>query len=318
VLVSALGAVVLGTAEGIGMLIVGRIAQGIGVSAMSGNATAAMVEVEPSGDRQRAGRVSSIAFVGGLALGPITAGLMAQYLPLPTLWPYVLETALLLAVLVLLTTIRTPGRATARGSRYHRPALPPERSSFLNACISVALVVALISLYTSLAPSYAEDILNLKSPALGGAIASVMIFSGVAATVLLRPKRPRWLTGGGMLSMMAGLVLIALSHVYPSIVLLLLSSVFSGAAFGAAFMGSLAIVNDVAPSARRGDVTSSYYAIGYLALGVPIIGLGLLAEIYNLFTGILLFVTALIAIGAVNLAWTIGLERRCPSKRADE
>ena len=106
VVISIIGTAIIGIAPGLEWLIIGRLAQGVGIGAVLGNATAALVELEPQGNKQRASQVASMALLGGLGLGPLIAGLMAQYLSYPTLLPYILEIILLLIVLILVLTIK--------------------------------------------------------------------------------------------------------------------------------------------------------------------------------------------------------------------
>src|SRR3989442_10972512 len=52
-------------ASGIGWLFAARAVQGLAVGAVTGTATAALVELEPDGDRTRAARASIVAPTGG-------------------------------------------------------------------------------------------------------------------------------------------------------------------------------------------------------------------------------------------------------------
>jgi energy-converting hydrogenase Eha subunit E len=51
---------------------------------------------------------------------------------------------------------------------------------------------------------------------------------------------------------------------------------------GLAFMGSLAAINQVAPPGRRAELVSSFYVAAYLGITLPVVGVGVLAQLTNL------------------------------------
>ena len=66
------------------MLFVGRILSGLSAGLMTGTATATLTELITAG--RQASLVATAANMGGLGLGPLIAGLFAQYLPHPPPW----------------------------------------------------------------------------------------------------------------------------------------------------------------------------------------------------------------------------------------
>ncbi len=305
------GTVLLGAARSPAWLIAGRVAQGIGVGAALGNATAALVELEPKGDRRRAARAAGVALFGGLALGPSLAGVMADYLPAPTVLVYVLELALLVVSFILLLRIRDGEQPRKPGRiRLHRPALPPAKQAFAAASLASALVFAMSGLYFSLAPNYAREILHTGSIALGGVIAAIMVASGLVTELVLRDRPSVRMVIGGLAALTAGLSLIVVARYASSVGVLVGAAVVSGVGFGATFQGAVSIVNEIAPAERRGDTTSSFYAVSYLALGVPIIVLGLLAESSDLLGAVQAFVLTVIAVAVADIVRIYRLDRR--------
>ena len=81
---SALSTVVFILAPNVGVLFVGRILSGLSAGLMTGTATAALTELVPASASRRASLVATAANMGGLGLGPLIAGLFAQYAPEPT------------------------------------------------------------------------------------------------------------------------------------------------------------------------------------------------------------------------------------------
>ena len=307
VAIALVSSVVFAAGSGFIWLIVGRALQGIAVGAASGNATAAMVELETSGNRRRASQIAGTSLFAGLAVGPLLSGFTAEYLPLPTLLVFVVDFAVLTIVLGLLFTVKEPGQwPRAEKFRMRRPSIPANiRIPFGSATLSAGLVFAMSGLYFSVAPAYTEALLNTSNVLVGGAVTSVMVTVSIVTQRVLRGVQARKLLITGQLSLSLGLALMVLAHTAASVEVLVLGAVISGFAYGATFLGAVAIVNAVSPENRRGDITSTFYALTYLALGVPIIGLGFAAQVLNLFEAVQFFVAAIVAIALVHVAWIL-------------
>lgn len=58
------------------------------IGAASGALTAALVELEPDGNRPRAAMISAMALFAGIGLGPLLSGVLAQYVTDPRVVPY--------------------------------------------------------------------------------------------------------------------------------------------------------------------------------------------------------------------------------------
>ncbi|MFI0723184.1 MFS transporter [Streptomyces sp. NPDC021224] len=106
---AALGSLLFALASGTGWLFAAGVLQG----AASGPLTAAPTDLEPAGDRRRAALVSTVASVGGLGLGPVVGGLLAQYAPAPRVLPFAVEIALLVPAAAQLAGYARPARRSA-------------------------------------------------------------------------------------------------------------------------------------------------------------------------------------------------------------
>src|SRR2546428_4966125 len=67
---SALSAVVFLLADGLGLLIAGRVLSGLSAGIFTGTATATLLDLAPPEQRGRATLVATVANIGGLGLGP--------------------------------------------------------------------------------------------------------------------------------------------------------------------------------------------------------------------------------------------------------
>jgi MFS family permease len=277
-LIASLGGLALfAAADGTGWLLTARAVQGLAVGAVSGSATAALVELEPRGDGAQAALFSTLAQAGGCAAGPLLAGVLVQWAPAPRELCFLVGIVLTLgAIGAVLTTAETapPGR----GRSFTAPHVPRAiRSSFTRAGLTGAAVWAVAALFLSVVPSYASDLLDSDNRALFGAIAALMLGTSCVAQFAARDRRaPRATQAAGLIVLAAGLAALVTAFPTRSLVLVLASALLAGAGHGLGFAGAQEEINEIAPPARRGEVTSAFYTCIYGGVAVSIIGLGLL------------------------------------------
>ena len=187
--VASLGAVLFALAGGPVWLFAARVAQGLALGAAQGTATAALGEADPDGNESRAARVGSLSVVGGIAVGPLLGGLLAQYAPAPLVLPYVVEAALLLAAVAALAWAlpRQDGSTTpGTGGRWRprRPSIPASmRRRFVLSGLSAFVAFSVSALFLTLMPTYVGQVAHSANLALGGGVVAVML--GCAALVQL-------------------------------------------------------------------------------------------------------------------------------------
>jgi len=87
--VGALAMVLFLLAQEIGLLLAGRFLIGITAGLYTGTATAWLVDLDDN--RDRATKMAIAANLGGLAMGPLLAGLLAQYVTAPLRTAYVVD-----------------------------------------------------------------------------------------------------------------------------------------------------------------------------------------------------------------------------------
>lgn len=90
-IVAAIGSILFALAHDVTWLFIARAIQGLAVGIVSGAGTAALAELHPHGDRRQAALIASVATAGGTALGPLLAGILAQYEPWPAVFPFVVH-----------------------------------------------------------------------------------------------------------------------------------------------------------------------------------------------------------------------------------
>ncbi|WP_323192526.1 MFS transporter [Halostella sp. PRR32] len=307
-LVMALGSATFVIADGVTGLFAGRIVQGFGVGILTGAATAALVELRPDAPKL-ASIVSTGAFVGGTAMGAILTGAFAQYGPAALQGPYLVHLGLLIpgfvGVYLMPETIQS---RPVRRVRLRRPTIPPSiRFRFLiGVCIGF-ITMAVIGMFLSLAPSYITALLGIENIVLSAGIVSLVFgASGVAQISLRRFSYHRMMTLG-MILLVAGLCGFVVAVPIRSVVLLLSSSVLTGLGHGLSFMGAVGFINGISPDENRGDVVSAFYAISYIGLGLPTVGIGFSADVIGLYHAVLVF-TVLLGVSGIALVGIIRLK----------
>ena len=104
-------------------LLVARLLTGVALGAAVATASAYIADLGAGPDgspTRRSGIVATVANIGGLALGPLLAGVLAQYAPAGLTLPYVvLLTALLVATVAV--AVSPEGRQPVRPRLSYRP-----------------------------------------------------------------------------------------------------------------------------------------------------------------------------------------------------
>ena len=297
---AALGSLAFALAENTVWLFAARILQGAAIGAASGPLTAALTDLEPTGNRRKAALVSTVASVGGLGLGPVVAGALAQYAPAPHVLPFVLEIVLLVPAAATIASL--PTTRTAARWRPRRPEIPSAmRSLFATSGTASFLAFAVIGVFLTLIPTYVANLSGSKNLLLGGAAVALMLVCSALAQLAGYRKPARTLELFGLPLLACGLVLLAVAGGISSLTLLLVATVIAGTGQGLVYLGGLTTINQNAPADRHADVLSSFYGILYLGVGLPVIGVGFLANAAGLLVAVQYFagIVAALCVGVL-------------------
>lgn len=107
-----------------------------------------------------------------------------------------------------------------------------------------------------------------------------------AAQLLTYGRLPRRLQLVGLPILALGLGLLVFVGNASSLALLLGATVLAGVGHGLVFLGGLTTVNNTAPDRSRAEVLSSFYVIVYTGVGLPTLGVGILATATSLTTAV--------------------------------
>ena len=309
VLAAALGASALSTVAFIfardeGVLLIGRVLSGLSAGLMTGTATATLTELVPASAGRRASLVATAVNMGGLGLGPLIAGLFAQYAPHPTTLVFEVYLAVLAAAGLCLRfvpeTVSPRRRPTLRFAGLGIPERG--RGQFIAAAVAAFAAFALLGLFSSLVPGFIGGVLHQDSHAVQGAVVFAMFAVGTVTQVALSRFSSRRVVLAGLALFLAALALIVAALAQAGMALFLAGTVVGGAAVGAIFLGSLATANRLAPPERRGHAISAFFVACYAGLIIPVIGVGVLSAFTGTFPAVLAFSLLLAALCLFSLA----------------
>jgi MFS family permease len=305
-LTGLVAALIFATSTSLPALFVGRVLTGLALGAATATAGAYLTDLDsgPNGvATRRAQIVSTVANVGGLAVGPLAAGLLATYVPgLPRLI-YLIFAALL--ALALVATWRSP---EVRPLRTPRPRYRPQRlaipaaarSQFSAALTGDFLVFTVYGLFAGLASAFLSGPLHRSSPALAGLTVFITFGAGALTQVTTATWPLRRLLTLGIPVLIAGLaVIVTAAWVHPpSLALFLTGGALAGVGTGSIFRSALSVVITTAPANDRAAALALFFVVGYLGLSVPVVGAGIALQ-YVTFRVILLTFAIVVAAGVL-------------------
>jgi hypothetical protein len=275
-LVTIAAAIVLMDRPDVPGLVVGRVLNGIGVGLMASTATTYLHDLYRQAYPARVaspipGTVATLGNLGGLALGPLTAGVIAQWLPAPLITTQVVFAVALAIALVLV--LSSPETVLPTGDPRDRPRRFALRDGGETAFAAGAglgfFAFAMLGLVASLGAIMIRDVLGVGSHLVAGVVPSMMFASAAVAqlTVGRRAADKKLLVG--ILAFVAGLVLVSVSLRHPALWLFAIAIVVAGAGAGLLFSGGLAQSTAAAVPASRAGVLAVYFVIAYAGMGGP-------------------------------------------------
>jgi MFS family permease len=309
VLLPALGTAVLSAivflAEAdLPMLFAGRLLSGLSAGLFTGTGTATLLDLAPERNRGRGSFVATLVNMGGLGLGPLLAGLVAQYVGAPLRVTYVIDLVLLVPACVGL--LLAPETVTER-SPVRRPSLavPSQvRTIFFQAALTGFAGFVVLGTFTGVSPAAVTQLLHEGSLAVVGLVVFVVFAASTAGQLALRAFSIRVALPAGAVALTIGALLIAVALSSESLALLVVGGVVAGLGQGLGFRAGMAAVNAATPSDQRAAVTSVFFVVLYVGISVPVVGIGIGVEAAGLKTagvGAALSVAALEAIAFISL-----------------
>jgi MFS family permease len=278
---AGLGSLVIAVGDvwGFSALLAGRLLSGLAVGIAMAVGSAWITELsEPPFDDASPGagaRRSSIWLTLGLGVGPLCAGLLTAFAPLPLVLTYLIHTAVCVPALwaVLRRTVETRTETATRGflqslavpmvrhRRFTHVVVPMAPWIFGSAAIAYAIVPSLVAdelgswalLYTA-----GLTVLTLACGVLVQPIARRLDDQSTARAVVV-----------SMVLMTLGVFAAVSTAITRSAVLALLVAMLLGSAYGIAVVSGLLEVQRIAKPGELAGMSGVYYSIAYVGFLLP-------------------------------------------------
>lgn len=266
-------------------LLLARIVNGLSVGVVTATATAWLAELHatgrPDAPPQRAQLIATAVNIGGLGVGPLVSGFLAQWAGgNPLTVPYlVFLVALVVALAVVALAPETRDRPDPFPTyRVQRVSVPQEaRGAFMAAAAGGFIAFGALGLFTGLSATFLVGTLHETSHALAGVSVFVLFAGGVVLQIGLASASPRRILTVGGAAMIAGLALTAVAVWLPSpsLALFLAGGALTGAGAGTVFKGTVGTVIAITPPETRAESLAGLFLAGYVGLSLPVVGAGI-------------------------------------------
>ncbi|MFJ2739369.1 MFS transporter [Streptomyces sp. NPDC087440] len=321
--VDVVAAAMLAIRPDLPVLLAARLLTGLAVGLMASTATAYLMDLWHEANPGQPlspvpGLVAAVSNLGGLAMGPLVVGALAQWAGVPLVTPYVLFGIAMLVLLgLILATPETVDTEAAKGVRPARFALREgARPVFVAAAAGGFFAFAASGIFSALGAIIVRLDLGITSPMVAGT-AAFAVFGASALAQLLLGRMPvaRMLTLGAVL-FPVGLGLTALTLYVPSLPLFLVAAVLTGSGSGLLFKASVGQTAAAAQPSSRAGVLAVFFVIAYVGMGVPSVLFSIAATQFGRQPVMIVF-AVLLSVGSALAAW-IGVRASKPAAAAAE
>ncbi|WP_433241815.1 MFS transporter [Streptosporangium sp. CA-135522] len=305
------------TASSVLELAVARLLTGIAIGITVSVGMAAVVDLGGASWVRQATLAASTAMVLGAGLGPLSAGILSQTLPEPTVAIFLVEIVLLLSAVVAMLCLPLPRPgADANGGWLRLPSVPTRNR------VQVALGIAVFapgitstSFVLSLGPSLLADLLATHNRLVAGGMAFMMFAAATGVQFAVRRLGVRSILLGGLVSTAASMAALILAVHVSSATLLIVAAVLAGAAQGLGQFGGLSLIGVAVPPHRRAEANAALNVGGYVPAALLPVTAGYLGDAVGMTTSSTIFGAAMIAMAAAGAAF-VGIRGREPINTA--
>ena len=272
---------------------------GLALGAAVATATAFITDLDagPGGvPTRRAGIVATTANIGGLACGPLIAGLLARYEPHGLTLPFTVFLAALIAAVAAVILAPEGHPAVHPRPRYHPQRLTAPangRRQFAAATTGAFTAFAVGGLLAGLTGTFLAGPLHQPSPALTG----LAIFLTFGSGVLVQTTTTSWPAPPGcgrdrsdhhrpVRAGRLGMDIAPEPRAVPD------RSGRGRAGIGAIIRGSLTVVITTAGPDDRAGALATFFIAGYAGVSLPVVGVGLALQHLSPRVTLLIFAVA--------------------------
>jgi MFS family permease len=183
------------------------------------------------------------------------------------------------------------------------------RAAFIPAALAGFAGFAVMGLTTAVSPAFLGQVAGVTSDIVVGAVVFGVFAASLVGQLLLGLMSVRTAMRAGCAGLIAGMAVLAAGLASSSLALLVCGALVAGVGQGLSFRAALTAVNEASPEDRRAEVASSFFVVAYLAISIPVIGDGVLAQAAGLRAGGIVFAGVVALLAAVVVAMLLSRER---------
>lgn len=254
------------------LLLLGRLAAGVASGAAFAPGSAWVKELSADKPPGTGARRAALSLSAGFGTGPLVAGICGQWLPWPTVVPYVPHLVLMAIVLIVAWHAPEPVRAPRVGG--------PRRAAVLRAIggrifvLQVVLTAPWVFGAAATAFATVPTFVTIDGAPIfvTGALAGLTLLSGALAQPFGRRLHDsRRILVAGLLACAAGLIVGLGVAALDSVLLLVPAVMLLGISYGWILVGGLTTVEEVADADDLGTVNAVFYSLSYVGFAAPLL-----------------------------------------------
>lgn len=256
----------------LGVLLLGRLLAGIASGAAFAPGSAWIKELSADSPAGTGARRAALALSAGFGSGPLVAGVVAQWMPAPTLLPYLPHLALM--VLVVPLTWDAPEPAVSRGGTIRQAR--EIRSALSGRPFVLGVLLTAPWVFGSAATSFATipTFMDIEAApiAVTGALCGLTLWTGVAIqSVGRRMGDSRLIITSGLGAIIIGLLAGALMIQTGQSWLVVMVAMLLGAGYGLVLVGGLTTIEQIAHPDDLASLNAVFYSLTYLGFAAPLL-----------------------------------------------
>lgn len=255
------------------LLLIGRLVAGIASGAAFAPGTAWIKELSTDRPGGTGARRATLALSAGFGSGPLVAGIVAQWLPGPTVLPYLPHLVLMAVVIAIAWHAPEPfvPRSTDEPRRRTEVwGIVSSRPFVLGVLFTAPWVFGCASIGFATLPTFVD--IGVAPIAVIGALAGLTLWTGVAIQPLgRRLGDPRRIITTGLGAAAAGLAVGTALDLTGAAWLVLPAAVLLGAAYGLILVGGLTAVESMAHPDDLGTLNAVFYSLTYIGFAAPLL-----------------------------------------------
>ena len=305
-LVMTSASLVFSFTDAVPLLFVGRVLQGLAIGMYLGVGTAFVIDHALPGAKALASITAGAAFRIGFGLGPLFAGIVAQYWGNPLHRPFEIHVVLMMVGLACVLVARETVRR--RPYRFEmRVGMPPGQGVGFAGFIGPAAFTMSFMEGTvlSLVPLFLYNTLGATNVAIAGLCGFLVLGLGGMTPIVTRNVDPRRAVMIGVVISALVTWLIAGAAFVGSAAMVVAAAGILGFVNGMILQGGTVICGTIVPLEERGKLMSALYMCAYAGT-VPTVGLGYLSQAVGLTNALIVFS----CIAGVLAAWIVLVGRR--------